>query len=148
MKRINRFGGIIILVLAAMLSTTSCKKDKVAYEAKVRNSCSIELLGVPFMKYKIVELTLGDNKFEDIESGSDSEYLGIESGTDYNITIKYETWFYDTNTGSWEYDRTDTADMGTETWSDSEDGDKFIIKVKIGDILQSYKPTYEVFIAV
>lgn len=148
MKKINRFGGIIILVLAALLSSTSCKKDKVAYEAKVRNSCSNELLGIPFMKYKIVELSLGDIKFNDIESGSDSEYLGIESGTDYKITIKYETWFYDVNTSTWEYDRTDTSDMGTETWSDSEDGDKFIIKVKIGDILQAYKPIYEVFIAV
>lgn len=148
MKRINKLGGIIILVLAALLSTTSCKKDKVVYQAKVRNSCSNELLGIPFMKYKIVELSLGDIKYTDIESGTDSQYLDIESGTDYSITIKYETYFYDVNTSTWSYDKTYTEDLGTETWSDKEDGDKFIIKVKIGDILQSYKPTYEVFIAV
>lgn len=148
MKRINKFGGIIILVLAALLSTTSCKKDKVAYQTKVRNSCYNELLGLPFMKYKIVELTLGDKKFTDIESGSDSEYLDIESDTDYKITIKYETWFYNSDTGNWDYDDTFTDDLGTETWSDTEDGDKFIIKVKIGDVLQAYKPIYEVFIAV
>lgn len=148
MKKINRFGGIIILVLAALLSSTSCKKDKVAYQVKVRNSCSNELLGIPFSKYKIVELTLGDKKFNNIESGSDSEYIDIESDTDYKITIKYEVYYYDSNTFTWDYSSTETYDMGTETWSDSEDGDKFIIKVKIGDILQGYKPIYEVFIAV
>ncbi len=148
MKKINKFGGIIILVLAALLSTTSCKKDKVAYQAKVRNSCSNELLGIPFMKYKIVELSLGDKVYTNIESGSDSQYLDIESGTDYEITIKYEVWYYDSDTHTWTLDSTKTDNLGTETWTDSEDSDKFIIKVKIGDILQGYKPIYEVYIAV
>lgn len=148
MKRINYVKGLVMLmVLAVVLVSTSCKKDKKTYQAKVRNSCEIELLGIPFMKYNIKEFSLGDIKFGAVAKGEDSEYKDIESDTEYAVSVTYDIYLYDANTFQWEFDRTETADLGTETWTDSEDSDKFIMKVEIGDILQGYKPIFNTYIA-
>jgi hypothetical protein len=144
-KRISVLG--LLLFSAFVLLSTSCKKEKVAYQTKVRNSCETTLLGLPFMKYDIKEFKLGEISFTNIANGNDSEYKGIESDTEYPITITYDAYFYNADNSSWEYDKTYTEDLGTETWSDSEDSDKFIIKVKVGDVLQAYKPIYTVYIA-
>ncbi len=148
MKRINYVKGLVMLmVLAVIMVSTSCQKDKKTYQVKVRNSCEIELLGIPFMKYNIKEFSLGDIKFGAVAKGEDSEYKDIESDTEYAVSVTYDVYLYDANTFQWDLDRTETADLGTETWTDSEDSDKFIMKVEIGDILQAYKPIFKTYIA-
>ncbi len=146
MKKINKMNVLMIVILATItLFSTSCKKEKSSYQVKVRNACEKQLLGQPFMKYNIKKLTLGDNTFTDVANGKDSQYLGVESGTEYPMSITYDSYLYNTDKGIYEFDRTQTKDFGSETWTTKEESDKFIIKVKIGDILQGYNPIYEVF---
>ena len=138
---------LIVVLTTIVLFSTSCAKEKVAYQTKVRNACEIQLLGLPFMKYNIKELKLGEISYTDINKGDDSEYKTMESDTEYPVSITYDVYYYDADNGIYTYDKTQTEDLGTETWSSTEEGDKFIIKVEIGDILQGYKPLYEVYIA-
>lgn len=146
MKKLNLIrtlmGGLII---ASMFLGTSCQKEKITYQLKVRNSCENQLLGFPFMKYDIKELNVGDKKFENIPAGSESDYLDIQSDTDYPVSITYDTYFYNTDNFVYEYDNTYTVDMGTESWTSEEESNKFVMVVEIGDLLQAYDPVYEVY---
>jgi uncharacterized protein YcfL len=150
MKRISKISGLLMVVLVSIiLFGTSCKKEKKIYQVKVRNECEINLLStvIPFMKYDIKAFSLGDIQFGAIAKGSDSEYSEIESDTDYPISITYDVYLYNADELAYEFDRTETEDLGTEKWSDSEESDKFIMKIEMGDLLQAYKPKFTTYIA-
>ena len=140
-------GLLLFLITALVIFSSGCQKEKKIYQVKVRNSCEIQLLGLPFMKYNIKEFTLGDIKFGAVAKGDDSDYKEIESDTEYAVSITYDIYLYNADNMAYQFDRTETTDLGSETWTDSEESDKFIMKVEIGDILQAYKPVYKTYIA-
>ncbi|MCF8294965.1 MAG: hypothetical protein K9I34_02780 [Bacteroidales bacterium] len=149
MKKLNTLVGLIVTMVLLLSLTTSCEQEAIVYQAKVRNSCQIYLLGtsIPFMKYEIVDMKVGDISSGPVAYNTDSEYFNVESGVEYLVTLTYDIYYYDTETFAWEFDRTVTDDLGTETWTRTEDSDKFIMKVEMGDLLSAYAPYFETYIA-
>lgn len=140
---------LVFVVLGVLvLSTTSCEKEKLIYETKIRNDCENTLLGSPFMRYDLVEVKLNDEIiFSDIAYGEESEYKEIESSTEYEVTVKYDSYTYDPDSGIFKFTSTETATSGTEEWTDTEDGDKFVMVFDIGALLESYKPVFTTYLA-
>lgn len=131
--------GLLILMGTLM---SSCQKDKVEYQVRIQNDMSMDLLGIPFMKYYITDCTLGDRLFTDIAVGEYSDRVTVTSGTDYDCSLTVEVYTYNVNTFLWESAGIETFDMGTISWSDSEDYSNQKIKFQIGDLLQLYNPVY------
>jgi len=135
---------LLLIVLMGIL-TTSCQKDekeKSVYQLRIQNEMNLDLLGLPIMKYNIVECKLGDLTFSDIAYGEYSNRLSIKSSTDYNCTVKIEVFNYNVDAFSWESSGYETYDMGTISWVDDEDYTNLKLKFEIGDLLQGYKPVY------
>ncbi len=150
MKRLRSLkGGVVIALVLVLAFLSSCEKDPIVYQAKVRNSCQINLLGtsIPFMKYEIKDFKLGDISSGQVAYNEDSEYFSVESDVEYAISITYDVYMYNADNFQWEFDETRTDDLGTETWTRTEESEKFIMKVEMGDILTAYKPVFETYIA-
>jgi len=140
---------LFFVVLGVLvLSTTSCEKEKLIYETKIRNDCENTLLGLPFMRYDLVEVKLNDEIiFSDIAYGEESEYKEIESSTEYEVTVKYDSYTYDPDSDTFKFTSSETATSGTEEWTDTEDGDKFVMVFEIGALIESYKPVFKTYLA-
>jgi hypothetical protein len=135
----------MLFALVIMLFSACEKKEKKTYQLRIQNKMYKELLNVPLMKYDIVEITVGDNYYTDIALDSYSDYLSIESSTDYDVNITVKEYLYDSNTFTWSESGTNTYDLGTVSWSDDEDYTNQKLKMEIGDILQAYRPVYSKF---
>ena len=147
-KEVKRIKGIFLIGLIGLMFS-SCDTLYPDYEVRVQNNCEndITIMGttLPFMYYDIVEVTLGDKTFTDIKNGNYSDYQTVKSGEEYDITITYDSYIYDTENYKWEYEGQYTESKGTETWAANETYDKFKIKVEIGNLIQLYKPQIEVY---
>ena len=86
--------------------------------------------------------TLGNNLFSDVALGEYSDRVTVNSSTDYDCSLTIEIFTYNLNTFVWESSGTQTYDMGSISWSDSEDYINQKIKFQISDLLQGYKPVY------
>ncbi len=137
---------VLLLVAVVAIAATSCKKEKTEYQVRIQNDMQNELsllgLSVPFMKYDVKEFTLGEHTFTNVLNGQFSNYVTIESSTDYTMSVTVDVYFYNADSFEWEYSMTETHDLGTESWVDDEDYVKHKIKLQMGDILQAYKPIY------
>lgn len=133
----------IILVMSIVFS--SCEKEKSKYQVRIQNEMYTELLGIPFMKYNVTECKLGGNVFSDVAYGEYSEYVNIESSTDYELSVTVEMLGYDPNTFLWSSMGSETYDLGTVSWVDDEDYDKHKVKLQIGDLINAYAPVYSKF---
>jgi hypothetical protein len=131
---------VLVVLMGAIMS--SCKKDKIEYQVRIQNDMSMDLLELPFMKYRIAECTLGNNLFTDVALGEYSDRVTVTSSTDYDCSLTIEIFTYNINTFDWESSGTQNFDMGSISWSDSEDYKNQKIKFQIGDLLQGYKPVY------
>jgi hypothetical protein len=139
---------VFLLAIVTLLFATSCEKEKIVYQTKIRNSCEKELLGLPFLKYDIVEVKLNDEVvFKNVKFGEESEYKEIESSTEYEITVTYDSYTHDPDAGIYKFTSTETKTVGTEEWTDTEDGDKFVMVFEIGALIESYKPVFKTYIA-
>lgn len=148
MKKILAKMKILVLLAIVVTMSVSCKKDTTEYKVRVQNDMYMEFLGFPFMKYDIVELKIGGNTISEVPYSAYnaySEYVTVESGKDYNISIKVDEYLYNTETFVWEFERTHTYDLGTESWNDDEDYKTFKMKFKIGDLLQAYSPIFTTY---
>lgn len=145
MKKLTVKLGLFALLIALGATFTSCEKEKSQYEVRIQNDMYNELLSVPFMKYNVTECTLGGNTFTNVGYGEFSEYVGIESSTDYELSITVEMMGYDPNTFTWTSMGSENYDLGTVSWVDDESYEKHKIKLQIGELINGYKPVFEKF---
>lgn len=145
-----------LTVLTFLISLSSCEEQGNIYEVQILNECYTDILntGVPFIKTQIDEVLFNEKVVAiDIQApigeGSShrvySEYFNIESGIDYEITIKYTTYTYIVDELEWDEGTEGEYVVGTETWSDNEEHTKFALKFTHGDILNGFRPVFESF---
>lgn len=146
----------VFAALTVMMSMSSCEEESKTYEVKILNECYMDFLntGIPFMKIQIDEVKFnGDLVATNITApngeGStyrvSSDYFNIESAKDYDISIKFTTFIYDSEELAWGDGIQDEYLAGTETWTSDEEYSKFALKFTVGDILNAYRPEYESF---
>ncbi|MBI9034234.1 MAG: hypothetical protein JEZ03_07165 [Bacteroidales bacterium] len=149
MKKVMNPLKVLFLIAILAVATTSCKKEKIEYQVRIQNEMQndFNVLGVslPFMKYDVKSFTLGDQTYTDVSVGSYSDYVTIESSTDYEMSVNVDVYFYNVDTFQWDFSSSESFQVGTETWNDEEDFTKFKIKLEIGTFLQAYKPVFETF---
>jgi hypothetical protein len=147
MKRVSIMSKLFVVIVGVLLVFASCQKDKTKYEVRIQNDMYNELsvlgVSVPFMKYNVTECKLGGNVFSNIEYGDYSEYVSIESGTDYELSVTVEMLGYNPDTFSWSSNGSETYDLGTVSWVDDESYDKHKVKLQIGGLLNAYAPIFE-----
>lgn len=146
MKKITKNLKIAVLVLVVGLAFSSCEKDKSQYQVRIQNDMyeELSLMGVtsPWFKYEVDEFKLGGMVFSDISYGDYSEYQSVESSTDYDASVTYTQYIWNSELFEWEEKGTYTDNLGTISWIDDEDYDKHKIKLTVGDILSGYAPKY------
>lgn len=147
---------LVVSVAIALLSFNSCEEVS-TYEVQVINECYLDVLnsGIPFLKVSIDEVQFnGEVVVSDIDApegdGSSyrvsSDYFQVESGTDYEVTVKYTTYFYDTENYEWEESGTqDEYVAGSESWSSDEEHSKFALKFTCSSLLNAYRPEFDTF---
>ena len=149
----------IFLMLAftiAALSFNACEEVN-TYDVKVLNECYMDVLntGLPFLKVRIDEVQFnGETVVTNLEApegeGSSyrvsSQYFQVESGTDYEVKVKFTTIFYDAENLEWEEDGVQEEYVaGTESWSSTEEHTSFALKFTCGGLLNAYRPEFETF---
>lgn len=103
------------------ISFVACEEDEAeTYEVRLRNGAYSEALGVVPTKYEITEFTIGGTTVEDIAYGEFSDYFSVESDKEYSLSISYDIYLYNADTQAWQFDRSDSDDLGTETWGTGE----------------------------
>lgn len=147
---------LFVSVAIALLSFNSCEEVS-NYEVKVINECYLDVLnsGIPFLKVSIDEVQFnGEVVISNIDAPNgegasyrvSSDYFQVESGTDYEVTVKYTTYFYDAENLKWEADgEQDEYVAGTESWSSDEEHSKFAMKFTCSSLLNAYRPEFETF---
>lgn len=145
MKKFIKGIKLFVFISCVLVVFATCQKDKTKYEVRGQNDMYNELLTVPFYKYNAVEFKLGGTVISDVPYGKYSEYVSVESTTDYEISVKVEIFVYDANTYSWRSSRTETYELSSVLWAEDETYTKQKIRLQIGDILQAYKPVYKVY---
>ncbi len=147
---------LVVSVAIALLSFNSCEEVS-TYEVQVINECYLDVLnsGIPFLKVCIDEVQFnGEVVASDIDApegdGSNyrvtSDYFQVESGIDYEVTVKYTTYFYDVDNLKWEEDGIQEEYVaGSESWSSEEDHSKFALKFTCSSLLNAYRPEFETF---
>lgn len=147
MRKITKGLSIAMLVMFVGLMFSSCEKETSEYQVRIQNNMyeELSLLGVssPWFKYNVEEFTLGGLSFENIPYGEYSEYQTIESSTDYEASVTYTQYLWNSETYTWEKDGTYTEDLGTISWVDDETYVLQKIKLEVGDLLSGYAPVYK-----
>jgi uncharacterized protein YxeA len=149
MKRVSIMSKLFVVIVGVLLVFASCQKDKTKYEVRIQNDMynELSLLGVssPWFKYDVVEFNLGGTVISDVPYGEFSEYVTIESTTDYELSVTVKLYTWNADAYSWDSNGEDTYDLGTESWADDQTYNKQKVKLQIGDLLQGYEPVYTVY---
>ena len=137
------------ILLIALVSTVffSCEEDPDKYEVRLRNDSYSESLGMVPTKYIITKFTIGETTIEEeIDYGSFSgEYFTIESDKEYTMTVEYDQYLYNADNQSWQFDQSNSDEIGPEEWG-KEECDPQRITISIKETLSvAVGADYEVF---
>jgi len=147
----------VIAALILLLSLNSCEEDSKIYEVQIINECYMDVLntGLPFSKIQIDEVRFNDevvvsNLAAPMGDGSSyrtsSDFFTVESGIDYEVTVEFTTYYYDTENFMWETEGIqDEYIAGTETWTNDEEYSTFAMKFTTGGLFNAYRPEFETF---
>ncbi|MFP4289679.1 MAG: hypothetical protein ACLFQS_10515 [Bacteroidales bacterium] len=142
-KLMRTVTGIFAMMLLAM-TFTSCEEESVEYQVRLYNRMENELLGFPFLKYDVIEFTVGDQKIENVALNEFSDYVPVMSGSEHPIKVKVQEYTYDPDGMVYRADEINTYDLGTEEWGTEDEYVEQVIQLKIGPLLSGYEPVYTV----
>lgn len=143
MKKLLKNTELLVFLTTMALSFTSCEEE-VEYQVRLYNRMENELLGFPFLKYDVIEFTVGDQKIENVQLNEFSDYVPVMSGTAHPISVKVQEYTYDPETLVYKADEINTYDLGTEEWGTEDEYVEQVIQLKIGPLLSGYEPVYTV----
>ncbi len=143
----NKLMRTVTAIFAMMLLTmtfTSCEEESVEYQVRLYNRMENELLGFPFLKYDVIEFTVGDQKIENVSLNQFSDYVPVMSGSEHPIKVKVQEYTYDPDLEAHRATEINTYDLGTEEWGTEDEYVEQVIQLKIGPLLSGYEPVYTV----
>ncbi|MFW5983009.1 MAG: hypothetical protein ACOCQ4_00795 [bacterium] len=111
---------LIVLVSAVFFSCEDSDPDK--YDVRLRNDSYSESLGMVPTKHIITKFTIGETTIEEeIDYGDFSDdYFTVESDKEYTMTVEYDQYLYNADSDSWEFDQSNSDEIGPEEWGKEE----------------------------
>ncbi|MFW5892588.1 MAG: hypothetical protein ACOCUQ_04205, partial [Bacteroidota bacterium] len=121
MKKLMRTATAIFAMMLLTLTFTSCEEESVEYQVRIYNRMENEVLGLPFLKYDVIEFTIGDQKIENVALNEFSDYVPVMSGSEHPIKVKVQEYTYDPDGMVYREDEVNTYDLGTEEWGTEDE---------------------------
>lgn len=123
---------VVLFSLFMLLCTV--EKEEVSYQLCVKNSVGTTKYGIPYERFDIVELQIGEAKWHHIPAGEQSLYQPITPNTPLDIVCTYDILRYNVLDKSWDYVDTKTKYVGTEIFSQEEDYQLFVTYLDLDKI--------------
>jgi len=116
--------GLVVVFTFAILFS-SCEALYPTYQVRVENKMQATVFNIPSNKYDLIELSIGDIVFNDVEYGGVSAYKSIGTG-EYQVSVKVDAYNIDSY-GNWNYTGVESYDLGSVTFATNESYENFTI---------------------